>query len=463
MLAHRMDIPNGGAPTAAVLSGIDLLMNPKKRAGSATSSVRSSGSMDNNIAAVSAPDATVRDLFSQPAYPPPPPPPPLQPQSAQQQQRQPAFFYKKPAPVASSVYSDKSASSSSSSSYDDDDGSDSGSDDDGDDDDDGSSSASGMVVRRLSPEEEANQKRDIMYQFDRIERKGVRLPRRFTMEDPLEEMKAELERVKIDRELDISVRFQRKMLMTCVTGIEMLNGKFDPFDVKLDGWSDAMHEQVGDYDEVFEELHMKYRGKAKMAPELKLMFMVGGSGVMFHLTSSMFRQSSMPGLEQVLRKNPALMRQMAQATMSAMGDEQQQQQQQYAPPPPAARASGGGGLFGSLFSGFMGGGGPMPSGGMPMKPAAGGQFQQQQPPPQQAPSMRGPKQVGDILRDLHRDAFAPQQQQHDYSSRIEIISNASDSELGELPDDAASVLVGPATSVATKGARGGGASRRKGK
>jgi hypothetical protein len=460
-----MDLSQSVAPTAAVLSGIDLLMNPKKRAGSETSSLRSSGSLGApppQRSVATAPDATVRmSSYSDDAYAPPPPPthrPAASPETR-------AFFYKKPAQPAApaSVYS-----KSSSSAYGDEEGDDDDDDDDDDEDDDddsGSGSGSesgdddGMVVRprMLTPEEEANQKRDILYQFDRIERKGVRLPRRYTMADPLEEMKAELERVKIDRELDISVRFQRKMLMTCVTGIEMLNGKFDPFDVRLDGWSDSMHEQVNDYDEVFEELHMKYRGKAKMAPELKLMFMVGGSGVMFHLTNSMFRQSSMPGLEQVMRQNPALMRQMAQATMAAMGDQQQQQQQQ------APARSNGGGLFSSLFGGLMGGGGASRA-----PPQQQQQTQQQPQQPQQQPTMRGPKHVDDILRDLHRDAFSPSSVSHarqsDHASRIEIISNASDSELSELPDDAASVLGGVALDPppSTAAARGRRAPRRRG-
>ena len=38
------------------------------------------------------------------------------------------------------------------------------------------------------------------------------------------------------------------MLMACVTGIEFLNGKFDPFDLKLDGWSESVHDGINDYD-----------------------------------------------------------------------------------------------------------------------------------------------------------------------------------------------------------------------
>ena len=36
------------------------------------------------------------------------------------------------------------------------------------------------------------------------------------------------------------------MLMACITGIEFLNNKFDPFDIKLDGWSEQIHENIDD-------------------------------------------------------------------------------------------------------------------------------------------------------------------------------------------------------------------------
>ncbi len=338
-------------------------------------------------------------------------------------------------------------------------------DDEGGDDGEGSDEGGSSIVQHaghasryshLTAEEVMRKKRETLYELARIERKGVTLPRRFTMDDSLDEMRSELDRIKLDRELDVSVRFQRKMLVTCVTGIELLNGKFDPFDVKLDGWSDSMHENMGDYDEVFEDLHMKYRSKAKMAPELKLMFMVAGSGVMFHLTNSMFRQSSaaIPGFEQVMRNNPQLAHQYAQAahaTMAGQGGYGMPQQQQ--------QPRGGGGLFGGLsglFGGlFGGGGGPAQQQQQQQQqtyasPAPTGQAPQQAPQQAPAPAMRGPKPVNDVLRELHRSAFQPatparspspppmpmNTRPFSDSNRIEIISNASDTDtnISELAD-----------------------------
>ena len=108
------------------------------------------------------------------------------------------------------------------------------------------------------------------------------------------------------------------MLMAAITGIEFLNGRFDPFDVKLDGWSEQINENIDDYDEIFAELHEKYQSKASMAPELKLLFQLGGSAMMVHMTNTMFK-SSMPGMDDIMRQNPDLMHQFTQAAATTMG------------------------------------------------------------------------------------------------------------------------------------------------
>ena len=123
------------------------------------------------------------------------------------------------------------------------------------------------------------------------------------------------------------------MLMACITGVEFLNGKFDPFNIKLDGWSESMNEGINDYDDVFEELHEKYKSKAKMAPELRLLFMIGGSAFMFHLTNTMFK-TSIPGMDDIMKQNPELMKQFAEAAVGSMNKGSPQQAQQRQPPPP---------------------------------------------------------------------------------------------------------------------------------
>jgi hypothetical protein len=53
----------------------------------------------------------------------------------------------------------------------------------------------------------------------------------------------------------------------------------------------------------------------KMAPEVKLIMMLGGSAMMFHLTNSMFK-SVIPNMNDVMKQNPDLMQNMMSAVQN---------------------------------------------------------------------------------------------------------------------------------------------------
>ena len=196
-------------------------------------------------------------------------------------------------------------------------------------------------IHMLSPQDIKNEKIDLIYKFKRLENQGVRTTMNYNMNSPLDDMRNEYVKLKKQRELENSIKFQRKMLMACITGVEFLNGKFDPFNIKLDGWSESMNEGINDYDEIFEELHEKYGGRADMAPEIKLMLMVGGSAFMFHLTNTMFK-TSLPGMDDILKQNPELMQQFAKAAVNTPKSQPEPQNSGM----PGMGMGGGGGMPG---------------------------------------------------------------------------------------------------------------------
>lgn len=226
---------------------------------------------------------------------------------------------------------------------------------------------------------------ELLCNLERLEQRGFKLARSFTMESDFGEMQREYDRIKRKLEVDRSVKFQRKMMIAAVTGIEFLNGKFDPFDVKLDGWSESVHENVDDYDDIFEELHEKYKEKASMAPEIRLMLMLGGSGFMFHLTQSLFK-SSIPGVGDIMKQNPDLMNQFAQA---------------------AAKSSTSPG-FGNMMSDMMSN-----------KSSA-----QQQSSPMQRTEMKGPPDISDILSKVNTN--------NSHNISLDNLSNISASDIENI-------------------------------
>jgi hypothetical protein len=212
------------------------------------------------------------------------------------------------------------------------------------------------------------------------------------MDNSLEEIKEEFSRLVDARNLESSLRFQRQMLMGAITGMEWMNNKFDPFDIKLEGWSESVHTNVEDFDEIFEELYDKYKERGKMPPEMRLMMAVAGSGFMCHVSNSFFRQK-MPTMDDVLKSNPMLAKQMAQAA--------------------AAQAGPGFGNFMGMAMGLPGQGQPqMPPSAMAVDPPGptGGFFgnnSRSAPNPSQAAQqaaasprreMKGPSGVDDILK-----------------------------------------------------------------
>lgn len=191
----------------------------------------------------------------------------------------------------------------------------------------GSSSVSGsqysIEPKKMSYEEMLKAKQQIIYDLEKLDNQGYHPSKRYSMTSDYEEMKSERDRLKKQRDIEKSIRFQRRLLSAFVSGIEFLNGKFDPFNVKLDGWSESMMETITDYDEVFEDLYEKYNEKVKMAPEIKLIMMVGSSALMFHLTNT---YASTSNLSEIFQQNPHLMKGIQEAAMNKMAQNPMAQQ-----------------------------------------------------------------------------------------------------------------------------------------
>jgi len=178
-----------------------------------------------------------------------------------------------------------------------------------------------QVTTRISPEEEARIKQELLTKISRLDAREV-TGQRMTMSNSLDEIKAEVDKRTDSRNLEASLRFQRNALMTFVTGLEMVNDKFGhrlPVKPRLKGWSESVHTNVEDFDEIFEELYDMYKDKTKMHPLLRLAGTLGVSATMYHLTNTMAEKSGIPGMADLLNEDPELQRQFAQKIAAKMG------------------------------------------------------------------------------------------------------------------------------------------------
>jgi len=285
----------------------------------------------------------------------------------------------------------------------------------------------------LTPEQEFVKKTEALTMLERMEKRGI-VGNKMTMANTLEEIQAEVERRKDSKALEASIRFQRSMLTTVTNGMEFLNSRFDPLGVKLDGWSEQVNENIEDYDEIFEELYDKYKDKSKVAPEVRLIMSLGLSAAMCHVTNTMFK-SKMPGMDDILRNNPDLARQFAQAAANQVGpgfgnfvsmgmpsnngsNSNSRRQSVQLPSGGMGGMFGGGGGLGGGLGGMFGGLGSMfgaGNGGGPPSPRMSQPAPAYDPtPPAPMPGtatarreMRGPTGVEDILRTLNAAGEMP--------------------------------------------------------
>ena len=173
---------------------------------------------------------------------------------------------------------------------------------------------------RLSEKEKRRKKRLMIKKLDEWYEKGhIKSNSRFDMESPYEEVEDEFENAMEDKRKKDSVKLQGWWFMTFVNSVEYANSAFNPFDLNLDGWGEQVSEDIDSYEEIFSELHEKYKG-GKLAPELSLLLRLGFSACMVNFTNKAL-SSATPGFNDVIKQSPELMKMFTDATVKNMSQQ----------------------------------------------------------------------------------------------------------------------------------------------
>jgi len=199
---------------------------------------------------------------------------------------------------------------------------------------------------RMTDEHVQRKKYETLRKFDRLAKLGVPLRKRFTMDSSLEEMEMELEFIRKEKDMDRTVQQFSEWFVTGMGGLEWSSknvGLVKAFGLQLDGLSEAAQMKVGDMEEDFEELYDLYGDKLRMHPMVRIPIRTCMMVYMVHLTNQMVQKSPIPNLDQVLKSNPEIARQLATAAMQSQAG---QRGTNVAPPPMARPAQGGNPLDG---------------------------------------------------------------------------------------------------------------------
>lgn len=177
----------------------------------------------------------------------------------------------------------------------------------------------GNEKTRQETEDELHHKKfRMLIKLAELEQYGVKLSKRYNMNDSFKSMEDEYNAHVSIRAKKEAVEMCSGFLIGCAKGIEMLNENYNPFDMSLEGYQKRISSNITSYYEVLGELYEKYAGPAKKhAPELRLLFMLGGSAAMVvgeNKMASLVANNS-PNINNELSSNPALKEKLRQKAM----------------------------------------------------------------------------------------------------------------------------------------------------
>ena len=273
--------------------------------------------------------------------------------------------------------------------------------------------------RRMSEEAVQREKYEILRKFERLSKLGVPMRKRFTIDSPLEEMKMEMEFIKREKSMDATIKQFSEWFVTGMSAMEYGSknlAMLKAFGLQLDGLSEAAQMNVADLEDDFEELYDMYGENMKMHPLVRIPLRTCMMVYMVHLTNQMTRKSAIPNIDEIMRQNPDIARQLAGAAM------QQQMRGSAAVPPPTAQPAASNPLSGLMS--FMQGATvqapppPQMQNVIPRQPSESRPIQVATipaprkkvsvAPPSAAPiQMRAPQNIDDLLRDIKQSVVPP--------------------------------------------------------
>jgi hypothetical protein len=169
----------------------------------------------------------------------------------------------------------------------------------------------------MNDREKRRKKRMMIKRLEEWYEKGlVKNASHFNLDSDYDEIEDEYETALEDKRKKDGIKLQKWWFITFVNSIEYANSAFNPFDINLDGWGEQVSEDIDSYEEIFGELHDKYKG-GKLAPEISLLIRLGFSAAVLNFTNKAL-SSATPGFNDVIKQSPDLMRMFTNATVENM-------------------------------------------------------------------------------------------------------------------------------------------------
>jgi hypothetical protein len=136
---------------------------------------------------------------------------------------------------------------------------------------------------------------ELLRKLCEIKAKGFSLTKEYDFNSSVDEMEYEYALLKSFADKRNGIKLYKSVLLNGISLMEFLNDKYDPFDFKINGWSEHMSIEVDSYEDIIEELYEKYKSSGKSTPpEIRLILLILASGAAFHFSKTQL--GNIPGV-----------------------------------------------------------------------------------------------------------------------------------------------------------------------
>jgi hypothetical protein len=134
-------------------------------------------------------------------------------------------------------------------------------------------------------DDENMEKLELLHRVEQLERDGYPPSKMMSESTPLDEIRYELYRITREVNREKSVKWLSQTLVTGTRLLEMANAKFDPFGIRLEGFSRNVMVNIDDYKPTLMAIHNQYGTRTSTSsPILQLLMTLIGSLLFHHVT-----------------------------------------------------------------------------------------------------------------------------------------------------------------------------------
>ena len=146
--------------------------------------------------------------------------------------------------------------------------------------------------KKKRKEELRHEKVEMLTRIANLAKNGFAATKEWSVRDDIDEVRYECYRMQRESNSKKSIKIMRRVLVTITTLVETGNAYFNPFNLRLEGFSESMMLNLDYYDDCYEQIHHKYSGRSSVGPEMQILFTFMSAAIFHHAGNAIGRPRS---------------------------------------------------------------------------------------------------------------------------------------------------------------------------